>query len=213
MRSCGTGRAWCATEPIFWKIWDSAAGERPCAHQSQLPLDEDERRLYAALGKEARHIDELAEEAGLTAGAPSRSVADDGTEGPGTEPRRAVLRSQIEPPDMSSVALRPESPTSLTWRDGVSKVPPRSRRPHRRARMCHVPVLPTPASHGDPRASMPESPSAKPRRAAAKPSNSSAKTKSKAKCCARSGSRPARHRRVARQSAGPSASIWAAATP
>lgn len=39
--------------------------------QRQLPLEEDERRLYAALGKEARHIDEVAEEAGLTAGAAS----------------------------------------------------------------------------------------------------------------------------------------------
>jgi DNA processing protein len=39
--------------------------------QSQLSLDEDERRLLAALGKEARHIDELAEEANLPAGAVS----------------------------------------------------------------------------------------------------------------------------------------------
>jgi DNA processing protein len=41
------------------------------ASQSRLPLEEDERRLYDALGKEARHIDEVAEEAGLTAGAAS----------------------------------------------------------------------------------------------------------------------------------------------
>jgi DNA processing protein len=39
--------------------------------QSQLSLDEDERRLLAALSKEARHIDELAEEANLPAGAVS----------------------------------------------------------------------------------------------------------------------------------------------
>jgi DNA processing protein len=36
--------------------------------QSQMPLDENERRLYEALSGEARHIDELAEEAGLLAG-------------------------------------------------------------------------------------------------------------------------------------------------
>jgi DNA processing protein len=41
------------------------------ATQSQMVLDDNERRLYAALGKEARHIDELAEEAGLSAGAAS----------------------------------------------------------------------------------------------------------------------------------------------
>jgi DNA processing protein len=43
-------------------------GSGPVATQSQMPLDEDERRLYEALGKEARHIDELAEDAGLSAG-------------------------------------------------------------------------------------------------------------------------------------------------
>jgi DNA processing protein len=36
-----------------------------------MSLDENERRLLEALGKEARHIDELAEEAGLPAGAVS----------------------------------------------------------------------------------------------------------------------------------------------
>jgi DNA processing protein len=41
------------------------------AKQAQLLLDDNERRLYDALGKEARHIDELAEEAGLSAGAAS----------------------------------------------------------------------------------------------------------------------------------------------
>ena len=47
------------------------AGKGPVATQSQLLLDENERTLYDALGKEARHIDELAEEAGLSAGAAS----------------------------------------------------------------------------------------------------------------------------------------------
>ena len=37
------------------------------SRQSELLLDEDERRLYDALGKEARHIDEVAEEVGLSA--------------------------------------------------------------------------------------------------------------------------------------------------
>ena len=39
--------------------------------QSQMSLDENERKLLAALGKEARHIDELAEEAEISAGAVS----------------------------------------------------------------------------------------------------------------------------------------------
>jgi DNA processing protein len=39
----------------------------PVLTQSQMSLDENERRLLAALGKEARHIDELAEEAELPA--------------------------------------------------------------------------------------------------------------------------------------------------
>jgi DNA processing protein len=39
--------------------------------QSQLSLDENERRLLATLGKEARHIDELAEAADLPTGAVS----------------------------------------------------------------------------------------------------------------------------------------------
>ena len=43
----------------------------PAAQHNQLPLDDNERRLFNALGKEARHIDEVAEEAGLTAGAAS----------------------------------------------------------------------------------------------------------------------------------------------
>ncbi|MBA3450598.1 MAG: DNA-protecting protein DprA [Chloroflexia bacterium] len=38
------------------------------ARQSELLLDDNERQLYAALNEEARHIDELAEEAGLAAG-------------------------------------------------------------------------------------------------------------------------------------------------
>ncbi|MBW3631481.1 MAG: DNA-processing protein DprA [Chloroflexi bacterium] len=46
-------------------------GTNSAATQGRLPLEEDERRLYDALGKEARHIDEVAEEAGLTAGAAS----------------------------------------------------------------------------------------------------------------------------------------------
>ena len=37
------------------------------AMQPQLPLNDDELRVLAALGDEARHIDELAEDAGLAA--------------------------------------------------------------------------------------------------------------------------------------------------
>jgi DNA processing protein len=48
-----------------------AAGTGPVLMQSQMSLDENERRLLASLGKEARHIDELAEEAGLPAAAVS----------------------------------------------------------------------------------------------------------------------------------------------
>jgi DNA processing protein len=47
------------------------AGNGPVATQSRLLLEDTERKLYDALGKEARHIDELAEEAGLSAGAAS----------------------------------------------------------------------------------------------------------------------------------------------
>ncbi len=43
----------------------------PVLTQCQMSLDENERRLLAALGKEARHIDELAEEAELPAAAVS----------------------------------------------------------------------------------------------------------------------------------------------
>ncbi len=43
-------------------------GRQPAARQTQLPLDDNERLLFAALSDEARHIDELAEEAGLAAG-------------------------------------------------------------------------------------------------------------------------------------------------
>jgi DNA processing protein len=46
-------------------------GGGPIVTQTQLSLGEDERRLFEALGKEARHIDELADEAGLSAGATS----------------------------------------------------------------------------------------------------------------------------------------------
>lgn len=46
-------------------------GSGQVVRQSQMSLDENERRLLAALGKEARHIDELAEEAKLPAGAVS----------------------------------------------------------------------------------------------------------------------------------------------
>jgi DNA processing protein len=46
-------------------------GRGPVATQSHMVLDDEERRLYDALGTEARHIDELAEEAGLSAGAAS----------------------------------------------------------------------------------------------------------------------------------------------
>jgi len=47
------------------------AGGGPVLTQSRMSLDENERRLLAAVGKEARHIDELAEEAGLPTGAVS----------------------------------------------------------------------------------------------------------------------------------------------
>jgi DNA processing protein len=43
-------------------------GRSPRVTQTQMSLDEDERRLLAALTREARHIDELAEAAGLPAG-------------------------------------------------------------------------------------------------------------------------------------------------
>jgi DNA processing protein len=43
------------------------AARSPIATQSQMPLDDNERRLFDALGTEARHIDELAEEAELPA--------------------------------------------------------------------------------------------------------------------------------------------------
>jgi DNA processing protein len=43
----------------------------PTVTQTQMSLDEDERRVLAALGREARHIDELAEAAELPAGAVS----------------------------------------------------------------------------------------------------------------------------------------------
>ena len=46
-------------------------GSGPVVTQSRMSLDDDERKLLAALGKEARHIDELAEEAELPAGAVS----------------------------------------------------------------------------------------------------------------------------------------------
>lgn len=42
--------------------------EEASARQSQMPLDDNERRLFDAVGTEARHIDELAEAAGLGAG-------------------------------------------------------------------------------------------------------------------------------------------------
>jgi DNA processing protein len=45
------------------------SGSGPVVTQSRLSLDDDERKLLAAMGKEARHIDELAEDAGLSAGA------------------------------------------------------------------------------------------------------------------------------------------------
>jgi DNA processing protein len=48
-----------------------ADGSGPVLTQTQMSLDENERRLLAALSKEARHIDELAEEAELPAGAVS----------------------------------------------------------------------------------------------------------------------------------------------
>lgn len=48
-----------------------ATASGPVLTQSQMSLDENERRLLAALGKEARHIDELAEEAELPAAAVS----------------------------------------------------------------------------------------------------------------------------------------------
>lgn len=45
-----------------------ASGSTRAPMHIQIPLDESERQLLSALGKEARHIDELAETAGLTAG-------------------------------------------------------------------------------------------------------------------------------------------------
>jgi DNA processing protein len=47
------------------------SGSGPVLAQSQMSLDENELKLLTALGKEARHIDELAEEAELSAGAVS----------------------------------------------------------------------------------------------------------------------------------------------
>ncbi len=43
-------------------------GRVSSVQQAQMPLDDNERLLYMALRDEARHIDELAEEAGLGAG-------------------------------------------------------------------------------------------------------------------------------------------------
>ena len=43
----------------------------PIVTQIEMSLDEDELRVLAALGREARHIDELAEAAALPAGAVS----------------------------------------------------------------------------------------------------------------------------------------------
>ena len=48
---------------------DLATPRHRTALQSQLPLDDRERRLLAVVSGEARHIDELAEEAGLPAAA------------------------------------------------------------------------------------------------------------------------------------------------
>ncbi len=49
---------------------DLSIGSRAGMHerQGELPLDDSERLLYAAVGSEARHIDELAEEVGFAAG-------------------------------------------------------------------------------------------------------------------------------------------------
>jgi DNA processing protein len=47
------------------------SGSGPVLAQSQMSLDENELKLLTALGKEARHIDELADEAELSAGAVS----------------------------------------------------------------------------------------------------------------------------------------------
>ena len=44
------------------------ARREAAAIQAEMPLDEHERRVYEAVGSEARHIDELAETAGLAAG-------------------------------------------------------------------------------------------------------------------------------------------------
>lgn len=44
------------------------SGWASTALQTEMPLDENERRVYEAVGSEARHIDELAEVAGLAAG-------------------------------------------------------------------------------------------------------------------------------------------------
>jgi DNA processing protein len=46
-------------------------GRDPALMQTQMALSEDEHRLFDALSKEARHIDELADIAGLTASAAS----------------------------------------------------------------------------------------------------------------------------------------------
>jgi DNA processing protein len=48
---------------------DLGARTASAAMQAALPLDGDERRLYEAVRDEARHIDELADEAGVAAGA------------------------------------------------------------------------------------------------------------------------------------------------
>jgi DNA processing protein len=44
------------------------AGQRANAVQSLFPFGEKEQRVYVAVGREPRHIDEIAEEAGLSAG-------------------------------------------------------------------------------------------------------------------------------------------------
>ena len=72
---------------------DLGLGGIPVATQSQMALGEDERRLYDALGKEARHIDELAERRALRRSGLG-ALAHHGAEGAGAEPWGAVLRSR-----------------------------------------------------------------------------------------------------------------------
>ena len=71
MPYCATGRAWYATVRMVWTTWVSRRPLVPPDDIVNCRWTINERRLFEALGKEARQIDEVAEEAGLTAGAAS----------------------------------------------------------------------------------------------------------------------------------------------